>query len=74
MGIAHKSNCHSYNGVVEDTCISEPRSDTSMPEVKITGSDSDSSTDTEVLQWEEMKNSHQPHSTKHTSRAYSILG
>jgi hypothetical protein len=41
----HKRDCHSYDGEVEDISVDESGSDTSISEVEITDSDSDSSVD-----------------------------
>jgi hypothetical protein len=63
----HRSDCDSCDGEVED--VGESRSDTSISEVEIIDSDSDSSVDIQASQWMKVKNSRLSHSTKHISRA-----
>jgi hypothetical protein len=59
---------------VEDISVDESRSDTSVLEVEITGSDSDNFVDIQALQCVEVKNSNLPHSTKYLSKAQDNSG
>jgi hypothetical protein len=65
----HESDSDSYDGEVENVCVDEPDSYTSVSEVETTNSVSDSSVAIQALQWVEMKSSGLPHNKKHLSRA-----
>jgi hypothetical protein len=60
----HESDCNSYNGEVEDISVEKSWSDIYTSEAEITDSDSDTSVHIQTVQWVEVKNSGQLHSTK----------